>query len=364
VNFDFPEDCQAIAAELRRVLAQVCTMDEVRRSLDAGRASAATWRALAELGVLGAAVPERWGGSGGGSGGGGGAGALALAACAGELGWACAPVPMLASVYLATEALLVAADDALRERWLPALVSGQAVGSFALAPVALSCSAGLLSGAVPRVPAGDAAGLLVVPCDAVLWAVDLDHAGVTRRPLRVLDPGAPLADITLHGVPAKPLGDIALQDTLLDRAAALLAMEQLGGADRALEMARGYALQRRTFGRVVASYQAIKHRLADIWVKNEIARGHAWHAAWALACSPRALPLAAASARLAASTAYSHAAQENLQVHGGIGFTWEADCHPLYKRARSTSLALGAPALWQQHLVDRMGVQREAIHGL
>jgi acyl-CoA dehydrogenase len=356
VNFDFPDDCQAIAAELRRVLARACTMDEVRRSLDAGRASAQTWRALAELGVLGSTVPERWGGSEGGT--------LALAACAAEIGWACAPAPMLASIYLAMEALLVADDDALRERWLPGLASGDVVGTFALAPVALICNAGTLSGAVPRVPAGETAGVLIVSCDGVLWTVDLAHPRVTRHPLRVLDPGSPLADISLDRVPALALGDDALHGTLLDRAAALLAMEQLGGADRALEMARTYALQRRTFGRVVASYQAIKHRLADIWVKNEIARGHAWHAAWALACSPQALPLAAASARLATSAAYSHAAQENLQVHGGVGFTWEADCHPLYKRARSTSLALGAPALWQQHLVDRLHAQREAMHGL
>jgi acyl-CoA dehydrogenase len=330
-------------------------MDEVRRCLDAAAPSAATWRVLAELGVLGSAVPERWGGGGS---------ALALAACAAEIGWACAPVPMLASVYLATEALLMADDDALRERWLPGLASGDLVGTVALAPAALYCFDGRLSGTVPRVAAGATAAFVVVACDGVLWCADLDHVGVLRRPLRVLDPGSPLADIDLDGVPVQALGDAALQDTLLDRAAALLSMEQLGGADRALDMARAYAMQRRTFGRVVASYQAIKHKLADIWVKNEIARGHAWHAAWALACSPPALPLSAAAARLAASAAYSFAAQENLQVHGGIGFTWEADCHPLYKRSRSHSLVLGAPAVWQRHLVSRLAATRGGRDGL
>jgi alkylation response protein AidB-like acyl-CoA dehydrogenase len=356
LNFDFPEDCQAIAAELRRVLARVCPMEEVRRTMDATGTSAPTWRALAELGVLGTAVPERWGGSGGST--------LALAACAAEIGWACAPVPMLPSVYLATEALLLADDDALRDRWLPGLAAGDVVGSFALAPAELSCLEGRLSGLVPRVPAGATAGLLIAPCDGVLWCVDLGHRGVVRRPLRVLDPGSPLADIVLDAVPAVALGELALQDTLIDRVAALLAMDQLGGADRALDMARAYVMQRRTFGRVVASYQAIKHKLADMWVKNEIARGHAWHAAWALACSEPTLPLAAASARLAASAAYSFAAQENLQLHGGVGFTWEAGCHPLYKRALSTSLALGAPAHWQRHLVTRLATTRGASHGL
>ena len=274
MNFDFPEDCRAIAAELRRVLARICPMNEVRRCLDQAAPSSSTWRALAELGVLGTAVPERWGGSGG--------GALPLAACAVELGWACAPVPMLASAYLATEALLIADDDDLRERWLPSMVSGQVVGSVALVQAALNCSDGRLSGTLPRVPAGATAGLVIAACDGVLWCVDLAQTGVARRALRVLDPGCPLADIELDGVPAAALGDAALQRTLLDRAAALLAMEQVGGADRALDMARAYALQRRTFGRVVGSYQAIKHKLADIYIKNELARSNAYYGAWAL----------------------------------------------------------------------------------
>jgi alkylation response protein AidB-like acyl-CoA dehydrogenase len=129
-------------------------------------------------------------------------------------------------------------------------------------------------------------------------------------------------------------------------------------------MARSYTLQRRTFGRTVASYQAVKHRLADVWVKIEIARGHAYHAAWAMEKSPHTLPLAAAGARLAASTAFEFAAQENLQLHGGIGVTWEADCHPLYKRARSTALALGEPALWRRRLVEQIAITRGVAHGL
>jgi len=356
VNFEFPEDCQAIAAEVRRVLVRTCPMDEVRRCLEEGGPSAATWRALAGLGVLGSAVPQRWGGSGG--------NALALAACAAELGWACATVPALASVYLATEALLMADDDALRERWLPGLTSGEVVGTVAVAPAQLRCTGGQLSGHLPRVPAGAVAGFVIAPCSGVLWCVDLAHRGVTRRQLCVLDAGSPLADMAFDDVPAQALGDAALQTRLTDRAAALLAMEQVGGADRAMDMALGHVRQRRTFGRLVASYQAVKHKLADIWVRNELARGHAWHAAWALACSPNALPLAAASARVAASAAYLFAAQENLQLHGGVGFTWEADCHPLYKRARSTSLALGEPVLWRQRLVQHLAATREANHGL
>ncbi len=356
MNFEFPEDCVAIAAELRRVMAKVCPMHEVRRCLDERCASGTTWRALADLGVLGAAVPERWGGSG--------MTPLQLAACAEEIGRACAPVPTLASVYLATEALLMCGDDALREQWLPRLAQGEVVGSLALVAGSLSWSAGLVTGRLERVPAGAAAAFVVAACDGLLLCIDLTGRGVVRRELRVLDPGCPLAHIELDGVPATVLGEVEALDALVDRAAAFLSFEQLGGADRALEMARDYAMQRRTFGRVVASYQAIKHKLADMWVKNELARGHAYHAAWALAHSPRALPLAAAGARVAAGAAFEFAAQENLQVHGGVGYTWEADCHPLYKRALSTSLALGAPAVWKRRIVKGLADARGRHDGL
>jgi acyl-CoA dehydrogenase len=141
---------------------------------------------------------------------------------------------------------------------------------------------------------------------------------------------------------------------LRDRAAVLLAFDQLGAAERALEMARGYVMQRRTFGRIVASYQAVKHRLADVWVRNQLARSHAYHGAWALAHAPHRLPLAAAGARVAAREALEFAAQENLQLHGGIGFTWEADCHPLYKRARSTALALGPAGAWKRRIAGEL----------
>ena len=362
MNFEFSVECQAMAAELRRVLAKVCPMDEVRRCLDERCSSQVTWRALAELGVLGAAIPERWGGSG--------LTALELAVCAEEVGRACAPVPLLASVVLASEALLLAGSDALRERWLPALARGEVVGSLVFEAADLRLRGGRVTGALPRVIAGLSAAFVIAPCEDGLLLVDLAGAGVRRKALRVLDPGCPLAAIEFEETPGQSL-DVStsasvsgLLCALRDRGAALLAFEQLGGADRALEMARAYVMQRRTFGRTVASYQAVKHRLADVWVGNEIARGHAYHAAWALASRSPALPLAAAGARVAASTAFEFAAQESLQLHGGIGFTWEADCHPLYKRARATALALGSTSDWKRRLVDSLAEARGVEHGL
>jgi alkylation response protein AidB-like acyl-CoA dehydrogenase len=147
---------------------------------------------------------------------------------------------------------------------------------------------------------------------------------------------------------------MSLLEAIMDRAAVLLAFEQLGGADRSLEMARTYALQRHAFGRAIGSYQAIKHKLAEMYVKNELARSNAYYGAWALESSTADLPLAASAARVAASEAFWFAAKENLQTHGGMGFTWEVDCHLYYRRSRQLALVAGAPKLWKERLVSQL----------
>ena len=341
MNFEYSDDVRAMAQALARALDRACPMQEVRGCLEAGRTSMATWQALAELGVLGASVPEADGGAG--------LTLLEQAACAEVIGRACAPVPTLGSVYLATRAVVEGAGAALRAHWLGALVRGQAIGCAALHPQGLrieegGCCEGVISQAIGPVDAQ----LLVIVHGTGVWLVDLSQPGVRRRALPVLDPGLALTHIELDRVAAQPLQTDG--EALVHRAAVCLAFEQLGGAERALEMARSYVLQRRTFGRTVGSYQAVKHKLADVWVKNQIARGHAYRAAWATTQAPSELALAATAARVACGEAFELAAQENLQLHGGLGFTWEADCHPLYKRARATSLVLGATIDWKQRL--------------
>jgi alkylation response protein AidB-like acyl-CoA dehydrogenase len=147
---------------------------------------------------------------------------------------------------------------------------------------------------------------------------------------------------------------IALGDRVFTRAAALLAFEQIGGADRCLEMARDHALQRQAFGRPIGGHQAIKHRLAEMYVKNELARSNAYYGGWALATDAPELTLAAAAARLASCDAFGFAARENIQVHGGMGFTWECDAHLYFRRARHLSLIAGAPSRWSDVLVDAL----------
>jgi alkylation response protein AidB-like acyl-CoA dehydrogenase len=241
-------------------------------------------------------------------------------------------------------------------------------GPGAITPSGLqaSVSGGKLSGTKLPVTDGDIAthalvlakengqpGLFLVELSA-----KIDRGGVKREPLRTLDPTRDAARLTFSGAAAERLGGagegFSLLEQVTDRAAVLLAFEQTGGADRCLEMAKAYALERYAFGRVIASYQAIKHKLADIYVKNELARSNAYYGAWALNTNAPELPVAASAARIAASEAYWFAAKENIQTHGGIGFTWEMDCHLYYRRSRQLSLVAGAPRVWKERLVSHL----------
>ena len=191
-----------------------------------------------------------------------------------------------------------------------------------------------------------------------LFLVDLKADGVTAETLQSLDPTRGVARLTFDGAAAERLGEVGrgfeLVQAILDRAAVLLAFEQLGGADRCLEMARQYALGRYAFGRVIAGYQAMKHKMADMYVKNEVARSNAYYGAWALNVDAPELPTAAAAARIAASDAFWFASKESVQVHGGMGFTWDVDCHLYYRRSRQLSLVAGSPKLWKERLVSEL----------
>ena len=183
-------------------------------------------------------------------------------------------------------------------------------------------------------------------------------AGVERETLKTLDPTRSVAKLTFSGAPAERLGEagegLSVAEAVLNRAAVLLAFEQVGGADRALEMAKSYALERYAFGRPIGSYQAIKHKLADIYIKNELARSNAYYGAWALNDGAAELPVAAAAARVSASDAFWFAAKENIQTHGGMGFTWDVDCHLFYRRAQQLGLVAGGAKAWKERLVSQL----------
>ena len=145
-----------------------------------------------------------------------------------------------------------------------------------------------------------------------------------------------------------------LLQAAFDRAAVLIAFEQIGGADAALETARQYALDRMAFGRPIGSFQAIKHKLVDMWISVVLARSNAYFGAWALSAGPAALPRAAATARVSATQAFQLCAKENIQIHGGMGFTWDFDCHIHYRRSQLLALVLGGPSFWQDLLVQHL----------
>jgi alkylation response protein AidB-like acyl-CoA dehydrogenase len=321
------------------------------------------WKGVAEQGWLGAAIPEEHGGLG--------LGHLELCAIAEELGRVVAPIPFASTVYMLAEAVMLAGDDAQKADILPKIAAGELIGALATSegPGVLSAgtlkatvSGGKLSGLKIPVTDGDIANLgLVIAKEngrPGLFLVDLGGEGVTREAVKTLDPARDAAKLTFKDAPARRLGPagegFSLLEQVLDRAAILLAFEQCGGADRCLEMAKAYALERYAFGRVIASYQAIKHKLADMYVKNELARSNAYYGAWALNTNAPEMPVAASAARIAASEAFWFASKENIQTHGGIGFTWEMDCHLYYRRSRQLSLVAGAPRVWKERLVSHL----------
>jgi alkylation response protein AidB-like acyl-CoA dehydrogenase len=290
-----------------------------------------------------------------------------------ELGRALAPLPMSSSIYLAAGAILQAADETQKRELLPPLVSGDRIATLAAAEGLVGATdverqqarvdtGGRLHGVKIPVSDGAVADWAVVTARATdgdgLFLVELDGPGVRREALQTLDPTRPQARIEFDAAPAQALGPVgsaaATLRRTLDRAAVHIAFEQIGGADAALAMSTDYAKIRHAFGRPIGSFQAIKHKLADMYTRNQLARSNAWYAAWALDASPADLPLAAAAARVAACDAYEFAAKETIQTHGGIGATWEADMHLFYRRAKALQGLVEAPAHWRNRLVDAL----------
>ncbi len=338
-------------------------MTEVRAAFadDVGY-SRTVWTALAEAGFLGAAIEGALGGVG--------LGPLEVCVGAEELGRALAPAPSLASAYLCSEAIRLYGDTTQQTRWLGLLASGDVIGAWAcddgFAPALddlPELDAGRLRGARSMVlngMTGDVAVTLArtVRGQPVLALCALGAPEVIRAAAPTIDPTRRAASLRFEDAPAQALGTAGAPEyrRLIERAAVYLAFEQIGAADRALEMARDYALQRKSFGRPIGSYQAIKHKLATIYAGNQIARAHAYYGAWALVADGPELPLAAAGARIAASEALTAAAQENIQTHGGLGVTWDSDCHLFYRRARFDAHVLGAPLAWKAHALTALQV--------
>jgi alkylation response protein AidB-like acyl-CoA dehydrogenase len=334
MHFDLTQDQKDIRAVAQELLAARSPWAKVREAAEAGAYDDALWRELCELGWPGIAVAEEHGG--------GGLGAVELAVLLEQLGYACAATPFL-STAAAAAAIQAAGTDEQRARWLPALASGEAtagIGTRALAADAVGASVIVLlddNGAGARLLDGAGAGAQVEP----LIAID-----PTRRYATVAageDAGEPLAD----GIRAA------------DVVRAAIAAEVVGICQRALDMTLEYVKDRRQFGTPVGAFQAVSHRCAQMLLDTESARSTALFAAWAAGADPARLPEAAALAAAAAADAGRTVGASAIQAHGGIGFTWEADVHWLYKRAQLDSALLGGARRHRARLAQ-LAAQRAA----
>jgi alkylation response protein AidB-like acyl-CoA dehydrogenase len=353
---------EQLRAVVRDLLADRSAFPAVLARVDAGEADdVPLWHALAaDLGCAGLLIDESHGGAG--------ASYREAAVVAEETGKAAACVPYLTSAVMATTALLGTGEPDL----LRGLASGRLTAALAVPfadmppargaparswPVRVgqpengdAAGVARLSGTVRGVAGALAAGVLLVPGDGVpfgLYAVDAAAAGVSRAPVVSLDATRPLADVTLDNAAGRPVatGEDAARAVAaaLTAGAGILAAELFGVAEQCLGMTVSYVKERRQFARPVGSFQAVKHRLADVWVAVTQARAAARYAAACLATGDPDTPVAVALAKAACGDAAVLAAQECVQLHGGIGFTWEHPAHLLLKRAKSGSLALGSP---------------------
>jgi alkylation response protein AidB-like acyl-CoA dehydrogenase len=371
MDFAFSEEHEQLRRTVRDFLAETSPESEVRRVMDTPSGfDPAVWRRMGnELGLQGLAIPEEYGGTG--------CGLVEVGLVIEEMGRALLCAPFLASAVLATTALVRCADEPLRKRLLPALADGRLVGTFALTEDSARWDAGgvaltavlrgdrwRLSGHKNFVLDGAAADFVLTvatsPYGIGLFLVEGDAPGLTRTVLPTLDPTRRQARLEYRDVPATRFqtdGDgWELVRAVLDRAAVALAAEQVGVAAQALDTAVEYAKTRRQFGRPIGSFQAVKHLLADVLVEVESARAAAHFAMLAADSDDDCLPEVASLAKAYCSDACLQATLENVQVHGGIGFTWEHSAHLYLKRAKTSQLMFGDSAYHREQIAQRIGL--------
>ncbi len=374
MDLTFSEEQDELRKVVRSFLAKHSDEADVRRlAADPRGHDPAVWRRMAgELGLQGLAVPEEYGGSG--------FGYVDLGIVFEETGRALLGGPYFATVALAAEALLRCADEQARHDLLPGIASGETVATLALTEdsgrwdepgIRLTAThdetgGWRLTGVKTYVPDGHLADLLLVaartPSGVSLLAVGTtDAPGLTRTPLPTLDQTRKQARVEFTDTPARLLGPEGTARPALERtlatAAVLLSAEQVGGAAAALDAAVEYAKIREQYGWPIGSFQGIKHKCADMLMEIESARSAAYGGLWALdAGDETEIAVAAALAQAFCSEAFTKVAADNIQIHGGIGFTWEHPAHLYFKRAKSSEVLLGTPSYHRELLAARLGI--------
>jgi alkylation response protein AidB-like acyl-CoA dehydrogenase len=378
MRFAFTEEQEALRAAARRFLEACSSPAQVRAVMTTERGyDPDVWRRIAGLGWPSVLVPERYGGAG--------LGYVEIVGLMEEMGRALCCAPFLSTVCLAATALLIGGNETQRREHLPGIAAGTTTATVAHAETSGRWDAGgiaararregggfVLDGTKRFVLDGHTADLVIVAArregshgeqGVSLFAVPADAPGLERRLLPTMDQTRKQAEIRLAGVrvpAAAVLGEEGggwpvLRDTL-DRAAIALAAEQVGGAQRCLDMSVAYAKERMQFGRPIGSFQAIKHKCAGMLVRVESARSAAYYAGWAAAAGEAELPALASLAKAYCSDTYFRCAAENIQIHGGIGFTWEHDAHLYFKRAKSSETLFGDATFHRERVAREMGL--------
>jgi alkylation response protein AidB-like acyl-CoA dehydrogenase len=371
MNFAFSDEQEELRTAVRRFLAEKSPETEVRRLMDTTEGyDPAVWSQMAEqLGLQSLTIPEEFGGSG--------FTYVELIVVLEEMGAALLCAPFFSTVALAANALMTSGDDEAKKSYLPGIASGETIATLAITEdngkwdfSGIECAAEqsgdgwVLNGHKMFVIDGHVADLIIVAArtgaGVSLFAVPGDAAGLTRTALPTMDQTRKQARLEFSGTPATLIGtdggaEAGLSKTL-DLAAVALAAEQVGGAQRVLDASVEYAKTRIQFGRPIGSFQAIKHKCADMLLEVESAKSAAYYAAWSAAEDSDELPVVASLSKSYCSEAYFHAAAENIQIHGGIGFTWEHPAHLYFKRAKSSELLLGDPSYHRELLAQRIGI--------
>ncbi len=371
MNFAFNEEQEELRRTVRQFLEAKSPETAVREQMDTEAGyDAAVWSQMGEqLGLQGLVIPEEFGGSG--------YGFIELVVVLEEMGRALLCAPFFSSAVLAAQTLIHSGDDSAKADLLPGIASGETIATLAFTEengrwdeegiTATATQAGdgwTVDGTKMYVLDGHTASLLLVAARTAagvsLFAVEGDATGVTRTALATMDQTRKQAKVELSGAQARLIGTdgegwTVLQQ-VLDLAAVALAAEQVGGAQLCLEMAVQYAKDRVQFGRPIGSFQAIKHKCADMLLEVESAKSAAYYAGWCASELNDELPSVASLAKAYCSEAYFHAAAENIQIHGGIGFTWEHPAHLYFKRAKSSELLFGDPTYHRELLAQRIGI--------
>jgi alkylation response protein AidB-like acyl-CoA dehydrogenase len=371
VNFAFSDEQEELRNIVRQFLEAKSPESAVREQMETEAGyDTEVWGQMAEqLGLQSLTIPEQYGGQG--------YGYVELTVVLEEMGRSLVCAPFFSTVVLATNTLLQAGDEAACAAYLPGIASGETIATLAVteangrwdesgieATATASGDGWTIDGAKMFVLDGHTASLVVVAARTAagvsLFAVDGDAAGLTRTALSTMDQTRKQAKLEFAGTPATLIGtDGGGWDVLsrvLDLAAVALAAEQVGGAQACLDMAVEYAKVRVQFGRPIGSFQAIKHKCADMLLEVESAKSAAYYAGWCASEMNDELPAVASLAKAYCSEAYFHAAAENIQIHGGIGFTWEHPAHLYFKRAKSSELLFGDPTYHRELLAQRIGI--------